>query len=89
MRSWIFLLTIAVVLSGIAVVYGRHQHRLIFIALQESQQQRDQLNIEWRRLLLEESTWSMHQLLENNARRKLGMTVPSPAAMVVLSGREQ
>ncbi len=87
MRKWIFLMTVAVVVSGITVVHVRHQNRLIFVALQEVQQQRDRLNIEWRRLLLEESTWSMHQLVENNARKKLGMTTPSSADMAILSGQ--
>jgi cell division protein FtsL len=89
MRNTVFILLVAVVISGIAVVYVRHQHRLTFIALRDAQLQRDQLNIEWRQLLLEESTWSVHHLIEKNAREKLKMSTPSPADMILLSGQSE
>ncbi len=85
MRNTMLMLIVTLVISGIAVVHVRHQHRLTFIALKDAQQQRDHLNIEWRQLLLEESTWSMHHLVEKNAREKLGMTTPSPNHVSVLS----
>lgn len=84
-RSGVLLLLTIVLASGIAVIYIRHQHRLTFMALQETRQYRDDLNIEWRKLILEESTWSVHDLVERNARRKLGMTVPKPDEVLVLS----
>lgn len=86
MRNAMLMLLVAVVISGIAVVYIRHQHRLTFIALKDAQLKRDQLNIEWRQLLLEESTWSVHHLVEKKAREKLGMITPSPNDMMILSG---
>ncbi len=89
MRNVVLMLVVSVVISGIAVVYIRHQHRLTFIALKDAQLQRDQLNIEWRQLLLEESTWSVHHLVEKKAREKLGMITPSPNDMLILSGRPQ
>lgn len=89
MRNTVLILLMAVVISGIAVVYVRHQHRLTFIALRDAQLQRDQLNIEWRQLLLEESTWSAHHLIEKNAREKLKMITPSPADMMILSGQSK
>jgi cell division protein FtsL len=55
------------------------------MALQEARHYRDELNIEWRKLILEESTWSVHDLVERNARRKLGMIVPKPDQVLVLS----
>ncbi len=89
MRNVMLMMIVTAVISGIAVVYVRHQHRLTFIALKDAQLQRDQLNIEWRQLLLEESTWSVHHLVEKNAREKLGMITPSPNDMMILSGRHQ
>ncbi len=85
MRNAMLVLLAVVVISGIAVVYVRHQHRLTFIALTDAQLQRDQLNIEWRQLLLEESTWSLHRLVERNAHEKLGMIIPSSDNMLILS----
>lgn len=89
MHNGVVLLLLVIVISGIATVYVRHQHRLVFIVLQEVQHQRDQLNIEWRQLLLEESTWSRHQLVERGAREKLGMTIPSADSVVTLSNHAQ
>lgn len=89
MRNAMLMLLVAVVISGNAVVYVRHQHRLAFIVLNDTELQRDQLNIEWRQLLLEESTWSVHHLIEKNAREKLSMITPSPSEMMVLSGSHQ
>lgn len=89
MRNTMLILLVAVVISGIAVVYIRHQHRLTFIALKDAQLQRDQLNIEWRQLLLEQSTWSLHHVVEKNAREKLGMITPSSKDMMILSERRQ
>jgi cell division protein FtsL len=89
MRNTMLILLVAVVISGIAVVYIRHQHRLTFIALKDAQLQRDQSNIEWRQLLLEQSTWSLHHVVEKNAREKLGMITPSSKDMMILSERRQ
>ena len=86
MCKTLITLWVAVIISGIAVVYVRHQHRLTFIALQESQHERDQLNIEWSQLLLEESTFSVYHWVENKAREKLGMKNPTTSELVVLSG---
>lgn len=85
MLKAVILLLLMNVISGIATVYVRHEHRLAFMVLQKAQQQRDQLNIEWRQLLLEESTWSTHDLIEQSAREKLGMTIPSADNVVILS----
>ncbi len=78
-----------VMVSAIAIVYVRHQHRLTFIALQEAQAERDRLNMEWRQLLVEESTWSGHHLVEKSARRKLQMMVPVAVDTIDLEDRQQ
>lgn len=75
------------VISSLAVVFTRHQHRVAFIDLQQAQQYRDQLNIEWEQLLLEQSTWSFQSLVEKNARERLGMKYPSSEQIVVVSDR--
>lgn len=84
MRSLVAVLIPLVTVSAIAMVYLRHQHRLSFVALQQAQQTRDDLNIEWGQLLLEQSTWSMHHRVEAEAGRKLGMITPSPDQIVVV-----
>lgn len=88
MRSAQAVLVVAVVVSALAVVYVRHQHRLEFVALHAAQKERDRLNTEWRQLLAEESTWSFHHLVEKNARERLKMKEPevSEVAIVDMSG---
>ncbi len=69
-------LILAVVLSAVAVIYSKHQSRKLFVELQALYQQIDELDIEWGRLQLEQSTWSSHGRIEEIARKKLNMTLP-------------
>ena len=69
-------LVLAAVLSAVAVVYSKHQSRKLFVELQALYQQIDELDIEWGRLQLEQSTWSSHGRIEEIARKKLNMTLP-------------
>ncbi len=84
MRSLILPLLVLVTMSAILVVYVRHQHRLSYVALQQAQKSRDDLNIEWGQLLLEQSTWAGHHHVETEARTRLGLTVPAPDRIIVL-----
>ncbi|MGE5625175.1 MAG: cell division protein FtsL [Bacillota bacterium] len=82
-RAVVTLLGMAVFLSAIALIDSRQQNRREFEALQQSVEQRDQLNIEWGRLLLEQSTWSTRAYIEQSATQKLGMRVP-PASQILV-----
>ena len=73
------LLAAAIVASAVAMVDARHQSRQVFIELQALNRDRDELNIEWRQLQIERSTWAAHARVEQIAREKLSMDVP-PAA---------
>lgn len=87
MRSAIAGLAVLVVLSGFANILVRHQHRLMFNALQTQQQQRDRLNTEWQQLLLEQSTWSFQHFVESKARDKLDMVFPQSIDRLVVQHR--
>ena len=87
MRSPILLLLVLVTVSAILVVYVRHQHRLSYVALQQAQKSRDDLNIEWGQLLLEQSTWAIHNRVETEANRKLDMVSPEPDRIVVIGAQ--
>lgn len=71
-------LVAAVVGSAVAAVDARHQARQLFIELQGLNRDRDELNIEWRQLQIERSTWAAHARVEQLARDKLSMGVPAP-----------
>ena len=77
-------LAVAAVGSAIAAVDARHQARQLFIELQALNMARDELNVEWRQLQIERSTWAAHARVEQLARDKLSMSVPDPASIEVV-----
>jgi cell division protein FtsL len=78
------LLTPVLIGTALGVVYTQHLSRSLVVQLQEQKQRRDDLNIEWSRLLLERSTWATHARVERLAREQLGMHTPSFAEMEVV-----
>ena len=67
-----------VLVSAVGTIWSKHQARTLFIELQALQKSRDQLNIEWGQLQLEQSTWGMHGRVEEMARQNLKMVIPRP-----------
>ena len=67
------LLILAVMTSAMFVVYSRHTNRLLFVELEELNKKRDQMNVEWGQLQLEQSTWATDSRIEKIATEKLGM----------------
>ena len=70
------ILFAAVIVMSMAVVQTRHESRQLFAQLQAQQAERDALNVEWGKLLLEEGAWSQHRRIENMARNRLAMDTP-------------
>lgn len=77
MKLLLLLLVLGVVVSGVGVVYSRHQSRTLFVQLQALLTERDALNIEWGQLQLEQSTLATHGRIERLAIERLGMRIPS------------
>jgi len=69
-------LAVAILVSALGAVLAKHESRKRFIRLQELIQTRDQLDIDWGRLQIEQSTWSTHGRVERLAREQLDMTIP-------------
>lgn len=83
--TWlIMVLVIAVLGSGIAVIYAKHINRKLFIELQALQNERDDMNMEWGRLQLEQSTFSTHSNVDRIAREKLDMELPAQEEIVIV-----
>ena len=78
------LLVVAVVMSAMAVVYAKHQSRKLFVEVQGLEAERDEMNIEWGQLQLEQSTWATHGRVEELAREQLKMTTPVQDAVVIV-----
>ena len=68
----------AVVLLGSAlgVVYSKQEARNRFNDLQRLTGERDELDIEWGQLQLEQSTWATNGRVESVARDDLHMVIP-------------
>jgi len=73
-----FFVLVAVMALSALVIQQRHYSRELFSELETLKQERDALNIEWGKLLLEEGAWSQHQRIEKLAQTRLGMTIPNP-----------
>ena len=77
-------LVAANVVSGLLIVRDRHEHRQAFVALSKLERARDELNIEFGRLQLEQATWAESNRVDQIARNRLGMKTPEPADIVVV-----
>ena len=62
--------------SAAGAVWCKHRTRELFMQLQQLTQQRDNLDIEWGQLQLEQSAWSQHAFVENVASSRLHMSTP-------------
>ena len=72
------LLLVAVLTSALGVVWTRHESRVLFVSLTALQNQRDELNIEFGKLELEQATKADPSRINAEAREKLGMVDPRP-----------
>jgi len=81
------LLAAASVATAFGVVYSKHMSRKTFIELQGFQAERDRMNLEWGRLLLEEGAWSSHGRVERLVRERLGMRLPRAEDVVIVRKR--
>ena len=77
-------LWVAVLLSSAAAVYCKFRSQQLFIRLEQLSAQRDNLDIQWGQLQLEQSAWSTHAFVESVAGRKLHMTMPAPKDIVIV-----
>ena len=87
MRKLNYFLIFVCIATAIAVVWVRHENREIYINLQAHYQERDGLNIEWRRLLLEHAVWSGHEQLESWATENFSMKFPDQQVVLLLPKR--
>jgi cell division protein FtsL len=79
------LLWLAALASAAGAVYCEHRARELFIQLEALNARRDNLQIEWGQLQLEQSAWSSHAFVERVASTRLHMAMPPPQSIVVVS----
>jgi cell division protein FtsL len=83
-RIAVAALWVAVLGSALGVVYGKQQARNRFNELQKHTTQRDDLDIEWGQLQLEQSTWATHGRVERVAHDDLGMVNPQASDLRIV-----
>ena len=82
-RSLVVLMVL-VVISSFGVIYAKHQSRKLFVELQALHKARDDMDIEWGQLQLEQSTLATQSRVEGTASTKLGMVIPEANQVVIL-----
>ncbi len=81
----ILALFVVVMASAIAGVYAKHESRKLFTELQKLSNERDQMEVDWGRLQIEQSTWSTYGRVEQLAREQMQMTMPPPESVSLLA----
>lgn len=83
----VLVFAVVCVVSAMALVYTKHEARKLFIELEQLTAARDELNIEWGRLQIEQSTWATHARIERVAAEELALSRPLPGEIFVIERR--
>ena len=83
----VLVLAIVCMLSALALIYTKHESRKLFVELEQLTHQRDDLNIEWGQLQIEQSTWATHARIEQVATDDLSLIRPQPTEIYVIERR--
>jgi cell division protein FtsL len=79
------VLWVAALASAAGAVYCKHRAREMFVELEQLNARRDNLEIEWGQLQLEQSAWSTHAFVERVASTKLHMAMPPPKEIEIIA----
>ncbi len=77
-------LFIGVIISSLAVSYQKHWARDLSHLHQQSMQESNDLQVEWRQLLVEQSTWGATSRVQGLAIQQFGMTMPKLENVVLV-----
>lgn len=83
--GWLVMTLVIVVLaSALGVVYSKHESRKLFVELDLLKKERDEMNVEWGRLQLEQSTLATHSHIEQTAKKRLKMVTPEYEEVLIV-----
>ena len=80
----VIFLALIVLASSLSVVYAKHQSRKLFVELDTLKKERDEMNVEWGQLQLEQSTLATHGRVERIAKKRLGMVTPEYKTVLIV-----
>jgi cell division protein FtsL len=78
------LLFLALLVSAGLVIISAHHNRQMSIAIEGLMQEEDQLDVEWRHLVLEQGALTEHSRIEALVTSQLNMHRPLPSEEVVV-----
>ena len=76
--------SVVCVMSAIALIYTKHESRKLFVELEQLTTERDELNIEWGQLQIEQSTWATHARIERVAAEELSLVRPDSTEIYII-----
>lgn len=79
-----YVLLVVVVASAFSVIYFTHLNRQTTSALEQLLTERDELDIEWRNLLLEQNSLAEHSEIERKATKFLQMKKPTAKTEIII-----
>ena len=71
--------------SAAGAIYCKHRAREMFVELEQLNARRDNIEIEWGQLQLEQSAWSTQAFVERVATSKLHMAMPPPKEIEIVA----
>jgi len=80
----IIVFSVVCVIGAMALVKTKHESRKLFVELETLTDERDQLNIEWGQLQIEQSTWATHARIEQVATDDLSLARPASTDIYVI-----
>lgn len=80
-----YVLLALVVISAFSVIYYTHVNRQTTSELELLYTQRDELDIEWRNLLLEQNSLAEHSAIESKAKKLLNMKRPDAKSEIIIT----
>ena len=80
----IIVFALVCVVSALALIKTKHEARKLFVELETLTDERDELNIEWGQLQIEQSTWATHARIEQVATDDLSLVRPESTEIWVI-----
>jgi cell division protein FtsL len=80
----VIVFALVCVLSALALIKTKHESRKLFVELEQLTDERDELNIEWGQLQIEQSTWATHARIEQVATEDLSLVRPESTEIYVI-----
>ncbi len=84
----VLVFAVVCVMSAMALVKTKHESRKLFVELEALTHERDQLNIEWGQLQIEQSTWATHARIEKVAGSELSLVRPDTSEIFVIERQQ-